>query len=194
MGRSIDTDPGPMLFVQPTDDFAEDFSKRRVAPMIKACRPLQRKVYEAKSRDAGNTIGMKTFPGGSVTFTGANSPTELAGRPIRYLFMDEIDRFPRSAGTEGNPIEIATQRTETFRHNRKIVLTSTPTIKGASNIEREYMSGTQEEWHVECLHCKQFSYIRFADIKFEKPITPRTEKKVTTSTALHGAVPCASAI
>ena len=98
MGRAIDVDPGPILFVQPTVDFAEDFSKRRVAPMIRACGALQRKVYEAKSRDAGNTITMKTFPGGSVAFTGANSPTELAGRPVRYVFMDEIDRFPASAG------------------------------------------------------------------------------------------------
>lgn len=168
MGRAIDIDPGPMLFIQPTDGFAEDFSKRRVAPMIKACRVLQQKVYEAKSRDAGNTIMMKTFPGGSIAFTGANSPTELAGRPVRYVFMDEIDRFPKSAGTEGNPLELAERRTETFRHNRKIVKTSTPTVKGASNIERAYMEGTQEEWHTECPHCKTFSFIRFDNIKFDK--------------------------
>lgn len=168
MGRAIDVDPGPMLFIQPTDDFAEDFSKRRVAPMIKACPALARKVYEAKSRDAGNTIGMKTFPGGSVTFTGANSPTELAGRPVRYEFMDEIDRFPMSAGTEGDPLELAERRTETFRHNRKIVHTSTPTIKGASKIERSYKTGTQEEWHTQCPHCSAFSYIKFDDIRFDK--------------------------
>ena len=168
MGRAIDVDPGPMLFVQPTDGFAEDFSKRRVAPMIRACPALQRKVYEAKSRDAGNTITMKTFPGGSVAFTGANSPTELAGRPVRYVFMDEIDRFPASAGTEGDPLELAERRTETFRHNRKVVKTSTPTIKGASKIEKAYMLGTQEEWHTECPHCKQFSFIRFDNIKFDK--------------------------
>lgn len=168
MGRAIDIDPGPMLFVQPTDNFAEDFSKRRVAPMIKACPALQSKVYEAKSRDAGNTIGMKTFPGGSVTFTGANSPTELAGRPVRYVFMDEIDRFPRSAGTEGDPGELTERRTETFRHNRKVVKTSTPTTKGKSKIESEYLSGTQEEWHVECPHCHEYHYIRFQDIQFEK--------------------------
>lgn len=168
MGRAIDIDPGPMLFVQPTDGFAEDFSKRRVAPMIRACGVLQSKVYEAKSRDAGNTIMMKTFPGGSIAFTGANSPTELAGRPVRYVFMDEIDRFPKSAGTEGNPLELAERRTETFRHNRKIVKTSTPTVKGASNIEKAYMNGTQEEWHTECPHCKAFSFIRFENIKFDK--------------------------
>lgn len=168
MGRAMHLDPGPMLFIQPTDNFAEDFSKRRVAPMIKACPVLQRIVYEAKSRDAGNTIGMKTFPGGSVTFTGANSPTELAGRPVRYEFMDEIDRFPASAGSEGDPLELAERRTETFRHNRKIVQTSTPTIKGASKIERGYKTGTQEEWHTQCPHCLTYSYIRFDDIRFEK--------------------------
>lgn len=168
MGRAIDVDPGPMLFIQPTDGFAEDFSKRRVAPMIRACPVLQRKVYEAKSRDAGNTITMKTFPGGSVAFTGANSPTELAGRPVRYVFMDEIDRFPASAGTEGDPLELAERRTETFRHNRKVVKTSTPTIKGASKIEKAYMNGTQEEWHTECPHCKTYSFIRFDQIKFDK--------------------------
>ena len=169
MGRAIDVDPGPILFVQPTDNFAEDFSKRRVAPMIRACPALQKKVYEAKSRDAGNTITMKTFHGGSVAFTGANSPTELAGRPVRYVFMDEIDRFPASAGTEGDPLELADRRTETYRNRgRKIVLTSTPTIKGESKIERAYLSGTQEEWHTQCPHCQQFSYIRFDDIKFDK--------------------------
>lgn len=168
MGRAIDVDPGPMLFVQPTDGFAEDFSKRRVAPMIRACAVLQRKVYEAKSRDAGNTIAMKTFPGGSVAFTGANSPTELAGRPVRYVFMDEIDRFPVSAGTEGDPLDLAERRTETFRSNRKIVKTSTPTVKGVSKIERAFLTGTQEEWHTQCPHCLQYSYIKFDDIRFDK--------------------------
>ena len=168
MGRAIDVDPGPMLFIQPTVDFAEDFSKRRVAPMIRACRALKNKVYEAKSRDSGNTISMKTFPGGSVAFTGANSPTELAGRPVRYVFMDEIDRFPASAGTEGDPLQLAERRTETYKSNRKIVQTSTPTVKGASKIERAYKGGTQEEWHTECPHCHSFSYIKFDHIKFDK--------------------------
>lgn len=168
MGRAIDIDPGPILFIQPTDSFAEDFSKRRVAPMIKASPALARKVFEAKSRDSGNTITMKTFPGGSVRFTGANSPTELAGRPVRYVFMDEIDRFPASAGTEGDPLKLAERRTDTFKHNRKIVKTSTPTTKGASKIERAYMTGTQEEWHTQCPHCQSFSYVRFDDIRFDK--------------------------
>ena len=168
MGRAIDDDPGPMLYVQPTDKVAEDYSKRRIAPMIAACPALREKVYKAKGRDAANTITMKTFPGGSLAIIGANSPSDLASKPVRYIFLDEIDRFPASAGTEGDPIELAERRTETYRHNRKIVKTSTPTIKGVSKIEKAYMRGTQEEWHTECPHCHQFSYIRFDDVKFDR--------------------------
>ena len=91
MGRAIDDDPGPMLYVQPTDKVAEDYSKRRIAPMIAACPTLRSKVYAAKGRDAGNTITMKTFPGGSLAIIGANSPSDLSSKPVRYIFLDEID-------------------------------------------------------------------------------------------------------
>lgn len=168
LGRAIDIDPGPILYIQPTDKTAEDYSKRRVAPMIAGCPSLRNKVNKAKGRDAANTITMKTFPGGSLAMIGANSPSDLASKPVRYIFMDEIDRFPASAGTEGDPIELAERRTETYRHNRKIVKTSTPTIKGVSKIEKAYMKGTQEEWHTECPHCRTFSFIRFDDVKFDR--------------------------
>lgn len=167
LGRAIDIDPGPMLYVQPKDEMAEDYSKGRIAPMIAACPSLRRKVSEVKSRDSNNTIRMKNFPGGSLFITGANSPSNLASKPVRYIFMDEIDRFPVSAGTEGDPVDLAERRTETFRHNRKIVKCSTPTIKGASKIEKAYLYGTQEEWHTQCPYCREFAYIRFDDIKFE---------------------------
>lgn len=168
MGRAIDLDPGPMLYIQPTDGVAQDYSKRRIQPMINACPRLRDKVYKEKSRDSSNTITMKTFPGGSLAIIGANSPADLASKPVRYIFMDETDRFPASAGTEGDPQELAERRTETFRHNRKIVKTSTPTVKGRSKIETDYMNGTQEEWHTECPHCHTFSFIKFSDIHFEK--------------------------
>ena len=168
MGCAIDNDPGPMLYIQPTDNVADDYSKRRIQPMIDACPRLRRKVYKQRSRDTTNTITMKTFPGGSLAIIGANSPADLSSKPVRYIFMDETDRFPPSAGTEGDPQELAERRTETFRHNRKIVKTSTPTIKGHSKIETDYMNGTQEEWRTECPHCHKFSFIKFENIKFEK--------------------------
>lgn len=168
IGWAIDTDPGPILHVSPNEKTIEDMSKRRITPMINASPTLRRKVYKAKGRDASNTISIKTFPGGSLTLVGSNSPADLASKPVRYIIMDEIDRFARSAGAEGDPVELAERRTETFRANRKIVMVSTPTIKGKSKIEDAYMSGTQEEWHTECPHCKQYSFIRFHEhVRFD---------------------------
>ena len=168
IGEAVDEDPGPMMYVQPTKEMAEDYSKRRIAPMISACPTLREKFYAAKGKDSNNTISMKLFPGGSLAIIGANSPTDLASKPIRYLLCDEIDRFPDSAGTEGDPIALAERRTETFRHNRKIVKCSTPTIKGKSKIEKAFMKGTQEEWRTECPPCRSFSFIRFDDIRFDR--------------------------
>lgn len=168
IGEAVDEDPGPMMYVQPTKEMAEDYSKRRIAPMISACPTLREKFYAAKGKDSNNTISMKLFPGGSLAIIGANSPTDLASKPIRYLLCDEIDRFLDSAGTEGDPIALAERRTETFRHNRKIVKCSTPTIKGKSKIEKAFMKGTQEEWRTECPQCRSFSFIRFDDIRFDR--------------------------
>ena len=114
LGRAIDNDPGPMLYVQPTDKVAEDYSKRRIAPMFQACPTLRDKIFKAKGRDSNNTITMKTFPGGSLAIIGANSPSDLASKPVRYIFLDEIDRFPASAGTEGDPLSLAQKRQTTF--------------------------------------------------------------------------------
>ena len=135
--------------------------------MFDSCPSLRRKVHAQKSRDSSNTILLKSFPGGTMTIAGANAPSGLASKPIRFLFLDETDRFPPSAGTEGDPIKLAERRTETFRQNRKVVMVSSPGIKGQSKIEKAYMEGTQEEWQTECPHCHNYSYIRFKDLKFE---------------------------
>ena len=167
IGYFIDYDPSPMLVVQPTvKPMAEDFSKDRLAPMIRDTPALARKVRDAKSKTSGNTILHKIFPGGHVTIAGANSPSNLASRPIRIVLMDEIDRYPASAGTEGNPVKLAEKRTTAF-WNRKKIKVSTPTVKGFSQIEKEYQSGTMEEWCVPCPDCGEYQPYEFKRIDFD---------------------------
>ena len=144
LGYHIAYDPAPMLLVQPTDTMAEAFSKDRLAPMIRDCPQLSEKVQDSKSRNSGNTIMHKSFPGGHVTMIGANAPSQLASRPIRVVLFDEVDRFPMSAGSEGDPVALATKRTTTF-WNRKIIEVSTPTVKGVSRIELDFETSSQEE-------------------------------------------------
>lgn len=152
VGYYIGHQPSPILVLQPTLELAETWSKTRLAPMIRDCPELACKVADSRSRDSGNTMLSKVFLGGSVTVCGANSPTSLRSRPIRILLMDEVDAYPATAGAEGDPVGLATRRTDTF-HNARIIKTSTPTIKGVSRIEAEYEDTDMRKWHVPCPHC-----------------------------------------
>ncbi|WP_282012845.1 phage terminase large subunit family protein [Pyramidobacter piscolens] len=168
MGHIISQDPGPMLWVWPTDELAENFSRERLAPTIAETPQLKKLVQDAKSRDSKNTITNKSFPGGYLALVGANAPRKLASRPIRYLIMDEIDGFPASAGTEGDPIKLALNRTTTF-WNRRIVQVSTPTIKGLSAVEREFERGSMEKWQWQCPGCGEYQTENWDLVTFDGP-------------------------
>lgn len=169
LGYAIDIDPGPIMWVTPTQDNAEDFSKRRIAPMIRDTRPLKRKIEPSKSRSRDNTVLKKKYPGGMLTMTGSNSPANLASTPCRYVFGDELDRWTKDAGGEGDPWALLEARTTTF-FNHKMVQVSTPTIKGSSTIETAFLIGTQEYWSAECPHCGEYHFVKFDNIHFEHEV------------------------
>lgn len=166
IGYYMHYDPSPIMVMQPTIQMAETFSKDRLAPMLRDTPVLRDKVND-KSRNSGNTILQKIFPGGHVTMVGANSPSSLASRPIRILLADEIDRYPATAGNEGDPLLLAGKRLATF-WNKKEVCVSTPTIKETSRIAVEFEHSTQEEWNVPCPVCGKYTPLLWANIIFEK--------------------------
>ena len=131
--RYAHLDPCPMLIVQPTDEMARSFSKERIQPAINNSI-LHTIIKEPSKKDSGNTVTHKMFPGGYIAFVGANSPSKLAARPIRNIFLDEVDRYPKSSGNEGSPISLAKKRTSTFDDITKHIITGTPTVKGSSEI------------------------------------------------------------
>lgn len=165
LGYHVDQDPAPILVLQPTLEMAETFSKDRLAPMVRDTLSLRGKIADAKSRDSGNTLLHKRFPGGHITLAGANSPASLASRPIRVVLCDEVDRYPASAGTEGDPVKLAIKRTTTF-WNRKIGLVSTPTVKDSSRIEMAWNESDQRRYYVPCPHCEAFQVLRWANVRW----------------------------
>jgi len=178
VGYVIDQDPGPLMLLQPTLDMAKAWSKDRLAPMLRDTPCLHGKVKDPRSRDSDNTVFHKVFPGGHITMAGSNSPASLASRPIRIVLADEVDRYPVSAGTEGDPVNLVKKRTKTF-WNRKIILTSTPTIKGASRIEIAYEESDKRRYYVPCPHCKQFQHLQWSQIKWDRG--PKNEHLPTTA-------------
>jgi phage terminase large subunit GpA-like protein len=168
IGYYISQDPSPILVVQPTLDMSKMWSNDRLAPMLRDTPALKNAVKDPRSRDSGNTLLQKSFVGGYIAMVGANSPAGLASRPVRCVFFDEVDRFPHSAGTEGDPIDLGRKRTSTFTYNRKIVMVSTPTNKGASRIEAAYEESDQRQYYVPCHDCGHKQVLKWGQVQWEK--------------------------
>jgi phage terminase large subunit GpA-like protein len=166
VGYVIDQAPGAMLVVQPTVEMGKRWSKGRLSPLIEDTPCLRGKVKDPRSRDSGNTVQSKQFAGGTIVVTGANSAVGLRSMPVRYLFLDEIDAYPGDADGEGDPVNLAIQRTNTFSR-RKIFLVSTPTIQGLSRIEQEFEASDKRYYWVPCPHCNAYQVLKWSQVKWE---------------------------
>lgn len=170
LGYYADHEPAPQLMLQPTVEMAEAFSKERIEPMFRTSPGLKGKLEEGQdgrgtSRKSSTTIRMKHYPGGYLALVGANSPAGLASRPIRVLLCDEVDRY--GVTKEGDPLKLAIQRTQNFA-NRKIVLVSTPTIKGVSKIDEWFQRSDRRYFHVQCPHCGEYIKLTWASVHWDK--------------------------
>lgn len=166
IGYFIHLDPCPILHISPTLESMKMFSKERLAPMVRDTPVLKRLIPPSRSRDSGNTLASKQFPGGHIAMVGANAPAGLASRPIRVVVADEVDRFERSAGTEGDPLSLAIKRTTTF-YNRKLVFVSTPGDKETSRILKEYEAGDQRRYWCPCPGCGEHQILKWSNVKWD---------------------------
>ena len=152
-GYVVDITPGPMMMVFPTLDLAKDHSKQKMQPTINETPRLKEKIREARTRDSGNTIDTKEFPGGIIFLSGSNSGAFFRSKSIRFLFLDDVDGFELDVGGEGDPAELARKRTDSYGRRKKILEVSTPTVKGISRIERSFYESDQRYYEVPCPHC-----------------------------------------
>lgn len=162
IGYFIHQEPSTILFLLPNDTDAKDYSKRRLAPMFRDCNVLNDLIT---SNDANDTILIKNFKGGNLALVGSNSPSKLASKPIKILLVDEADRCEPTK--EGDSIELAEKRTKTF-FDRKIIISSTPTVKGSSTIEGEYELSDQRKFYIKCPECGFAQTMKFEFLAWDK--------------------------
>lgn len=175
-GYIMDVAPGPMMVVMPTDENVKRNTATRIDPMIEATPKLRQKVAAPRSRNAKNTTHEKSFTGGILVMTGANSASGLKSTPIKYLMLDEIDEYPSNLDGQGSVLSLAEARTKTFP-KKKIYMASTPTVEGKSAIWAEFELTDQRHYHVPCPHCGTMQELVFDQIRYEgdKPDTATYE-------------------
>jgi phage terminase large subunit GpA-like protein len=171
LGYVIDHAPGSFLMVQPTLTMLKKVSRQRIDTMIANCPSLRAKVREPRERNASNTLDTKEFDGGILLMTTANSAAGLSSYPIRYLWMDERDRYPEDVKGEGDPGDLAETRTSNFPR-AKIYMASSPTIKGLSAVEEEFLASDQRYYFVPCPHCGHMDHLRWENIRWDESAGP----------------------
>lgn len=160
LGYIIEEDPSPAMIVYPTDELAKSISKNRIMPMIQNCPTLNRRYHE---NDSSNLE--LQFDDMYLTLVGSNSPSGLASKPEKYLFMDETDKYPGASKKEADPVSLAKERTKTF-HNRKIVLASTPTLKSNHIWEAKENADIEKHYFMPCPHCGKMIEFKFSNLRF----------------------------
>lgn len=167
IGHVMDVAPGPFLAVQANETTAKRFSRQRIDPMIDVTPTIRAIVAPSKSRDSGNTQLEKAFAGGHLIITGGNSAAGLRSMPMRYIHLDEVDAYKDDLDDEGDPVMLAEARTTTFGRRKKIFISSTPTVKGASRVESEFEQTDMQRYFVPCPHCEGLQWLKFERLRWE---------------------------
>lgn len=159
IGYIIMQDPAPTMIVYPTDTLAKSVSENRLKPMLRATPEI------AKKFDENSPLLELQFDGMYLTLAGSNSPSGLASKPIRFLLLDEVDKYPGASNKEADPVKLAIERTKTF-HNRKIYITSTPTLKTGHIWKEKEDADIEKHFFVPCPHCGEYIELLFPNIRF----------------------------
>ena len=161
LGYIIECDPSPTMFVYPTEIVGENVSDNRIRPMLMATPSLRQKFDKNSKR-----LDLQ-FDAMHVIIAGANSPSGLSSFQVRFLMMDEIDKYPVFSGKEADPRSLARERTKTFDNNKKIVNASTPTFENGPIWQDWQNADTQYEYYVTCPHCGAEWTWQFKQLKFQ---------------------------
>ena len=159
IGYIVMQDPSPTMIVYPTDTLAKSVSENRLQHMLKATPEI------AKKFDENSSLLELQFDSMYISLTGSNSPSGLASKPIRFLMMDEVDKYPGASSKEADPIKLASERTKTF-HNKKIYITSTPTLKTGHIWKEKEAADIEKHFFVPCPHCGEYIEFKFQNIRF----------------------------
>jgi phage terminase large subunit GpA-like protein len=143
-------------------------SETRLQPLIEDCPETAREIPEDKDDYKKLEYKLKRS---TLRFVGANSAGKLASRPIRYLFLDEVEKYKDKLGSEGSVVSLAEQRTKTF-WNRKIWKCSSPTTVDGY-IHSAFLDGDQRRFFVPCPHCSAMQWLKWTQVKFDSKLDPQ---------------------
>ena len=151
IGYAMEHSPAPMMVMMPTLESRDAWKVQKLNPLLQETPCVRDLLGGVRSRDAANRQDLIDFPGGVLFLAGGNSANSYAQKSVRYLVLDDLDRFPEEIGEEGDVITLAEGRTKAFARAKRLYI-STPTVKGGL-IDRQWDKSDQRHYQVPCPHC-----------------------------------------
>ena len=176
LAANMKQSPAPMMVMNPTLEATVAWKAQRWNPIMQDTPAIRDLIGGLRMRDAANRQDMIDFPGGILFFSSGNSPNSYAGKSVKIMVMDDLDRFPQEIAGEGDPIFLARQRLSSFRR-AKLLLASTPTETETSHIWHAWQSSDQRRAWVPCPHCGEYQPLEWGGkdiaygLKWDKGLT-----------------------
>jgi phage terminase large subunit GpA-like protein len=168
IGYHMHLDPCPMLLYSASKDTIDATVTKKIDPMIASTPELSALWGGSKALETKNdkfTKYQKLFPGGDLELLTINSTANLRNRAAKLVMVDEVDDCQKVA--DGDPISLAEARAISFKGEEKVVLVSTPTIRGSSKIEEAYQKSDMRKPYVQCPACGESEYLKWQNVKFD---------------------------
>lgn len=164
IGYHMAENPSGIMLVSGSKSLLKDYKKVKIDQLIDDSGLRNRVIADTgnkNSRRQGDTASLIEFVGGFLRIVGAKSADDLRSFPVKILLLDELDSYPEKLGDEGNPIELAVARTDSFGKDKKIGYISTPLLKHSSHINKYYEKGDQRKYYVPCPFCGEYQELIF---------------------------------
>ena len=156
----IDQSPTSLLFMHASQQGLDKFLREKLEPVLAGCEEIELKVHR-NNRGKLPPDGFSFDGNGYVTMTTPRSISSKHGTSARRVCADEIDDYKGAT-----LISSLRQRTISF-DDGKLIVSSTPTMHGFSQIETEFMDGSQSMWLTKCVHCDDEHILEWAHVKGE---------------------------
>ena len=155
--------PGPMLWLDQTDEEARDELENRLTPLWKSTPPVKDLLpgRTGKNRHRAKRNQMGFLNGMTAWVFGAHNRKNLQRRSIRWLIGDETWGWPSGHMAE------AEARVTAFGWLGKVFFSSQAGEAG-DDTDRSYMAGSQEVWHYSCLKCNLQQPYLWENVEWDK--------------------------
>lgn len=165
IGYLIDLNPTGIMFVFPSEQMAKDYKSSKIDNLIDNSglrSKITAQTQDRNTRKTGDTSTLVQFHGGRLIFASANNAKQLRSQGVKFILMDELDGYPETLKNEGDPVEIAAHRVDSYLDSgAKILYNSTPTMAHNSKIKKYYEKGDCRKFFVPCPYCGEYQELVF---------------------------------